>query len=30
VVIDGMRSIDVIEEEVWVHVESHIGKQIRS
>lgn len=25
VVINGMQSIDVIEEEVWSHVESHIG-----
>lgn len=26
IVVDGMRSIDVIEEEVWTHVESHLGK----
>lgn len=26
IVINGMRTIDVIEEEVWTHVESHIGK----
>ncbi len=30
VVINGMQSIDVIEEEVWTHVESHIGKKIGS
>jgi dTMP kinase len=30
VVINGMRSIDVIEEEVWANVESHIGKNIRT
>lgn len=27
VVINGMQSIDVIEEEVWSHVESHIGSK---
>ena len=30
VVINGMQSIDVIEEEVWTRVESHIGRKTGS
>lgn len=30
IVINGMQSIDVIEEEVWTHVETHVGKKAGS